>query len=98
MSPFNYHVLLNWARNDLLVPIRALLFRFMVLGTYGIVKFQAGAETGFTLLGDSIFLWANDGVDGVHYSQYAYRSKAKVFRLRNVFQVGGGHRVGEGQD
>ena len=41
LTPFNAKVLHNWAHRDLLVPIRALLFRFCVLGTYGIIKVAA---------------------------------------------------------
>lgn len=37
-TPFNAIVLKNWAANNLLVPIRAILFRFAVLGTYSIIK------------------------------------------------------------
>ena len=38
LCPFNSHVLKNWAHRDLMVPIRALIFRFCVLGTYSIIK------------------------------------------------------------
>jgi hypothetical protein len=40
MTPFNSKVLKTWASSNLLVPIRALLFRFASLGTYSIIKVQ----------------------------------------------------------
>lgn len=63
LTPFNAKVLRNWATHNLVVPIRALLFRFAVLGTYSIIKMQAGAETGHTYIGNSLFTWNNDGVN-----------------------------------
>jgi hypothetical protein len=48
LTPFNSKVLKNWANRNLVVPVRALLFRFAMLGTYSIIKMQAGGETGHT--------------------------------------------------
>ncbi len=85
-TPVKQQVLHAWDSFDIVMPFTFHLFRpHITHSMLTAIRMQAGAETGNTYMGHSIWEWGDEVATGFYMGDYRYYSRSIVHRPQNVY-------------